>query len=255
MSSQRSWATWLSVAGLIGCKAFDPPSGTGPGGMFSACCGELGSCVASGLVPPEFAKMLGSDVCGPALVCAPSAYLDDAAYVAPTCSGLGGREGRCVPGCLAALGSRAGRLKQETCGLGEVCVPCFDPVSAAETGACRIAADQPHEPARLFERCCGSGADAAGACVPREALEAEERDALLADTCSDPTQVCVPLPLLAADGTLPTCTRGATVTVPQVCVRQCFLGMRLGGFLPQANCADGERCVPCSDFALMSGCP
>jgi hypothetical protein len=246
---------WLFVTGLSGCKAFDPPSGVPPGDMFSACCGELGTCIASGLVPPALANMLASDVCGPALLCAPTAYVDDPTYVAPACITLAGREGRCLPACLPGLGPQAGRLKQDACRSGEVCVPCFDPVSNAETGACRVAADQPHEPAKPFERCCGRGTDAAGACVPGELLAVEERAALLADTCSDPTAACVPLPLLVAPGTLPSCKRSATVSAPQICLRECFLGPRLGTFLPQASCGNGERCAPCSEFAMASACP
>ncbi len=44
------------------------------------------------------------------------------------------REGSCVPICVA--GSSASLLQRDVCGPNELCAPCFDTTTQAETGAC-----------------------------------------------------------------------------------------------------------------------
>lgn len=251
----RRCSALLFVVGLTGCKAFDPQSDPLQGDMFSPCCGDLGTCIARGLVPVELAGRLPVDVCGAALACAPTAYVDDPAHLAPACTALATREGRCLPACVVSAAAGVGRLEQATCQWGELCVPCFNPITGENTGACSVAPDTPHQPAQPFERCCGAGADAAGVCIPDVLLSVEQRGALLPDTCSDPTARCVPLQLLAAAGVLTSCTTGAPSVSPRVCARVCFIGARLSTLLPQGSCGDAERCVPCTDLAVPGGCP
>ena len=157
--------------------------------------------------------------------------------------------------CLPDVAGLIGRLQQRSCGSSELCVPCFDPVSGRATDACRVGTDEPREPPRIFERCCGSGEDAGGVCVSTDWLSAEQAAALQADTCSDGTSLCVPIPLLAADGLFPSCMANATDTAARACVRDCFLGPRLGGFVPRGSCDENARCAPCSSLSQIGGCP
>lgn len=222
--------------------------------MFSACCGDFGTCIARGLVPAGLASRLPVDACGSALVCIPTPYIDDPNHVMPACVALAGREGRCLPACVAAAAAGAGRLEQAACQVGELCVPCFNPITGEDTGACSVPPDHPQQQSQPFERCCGTGADAFGACIPDLLLSEQQRGALLPDTCSDTTARCVPLALLTPPGALPSCTTGAPSATARVCVQQCFVGTRLSRLLPQGSCGEAERCVPCTDIALSDGC-
>src|SRR5262245_61009706 len=165
--------------------------------MFSACCGGLGTCVAHGLIPAELTARLARDVCGESLLCAPSALVQNPSFVLQSCAAYGGREGRCIAACLPDVAGQANRLEQASCQPGELCAPCFDPLSGEDTGVCRFGADPgPHEPAGAFGRCCGD----TGRGVPRQVLARSLADSDLRrlgnDVCAEPNTLCVPQAML-----------------------------------------------------------
>ena len=80
---------------------------------------------------------------GPGL-CVPDTIIQKGSeYVPTTCTTklLSGRsQGVCLSECitLVAGNPQTGLLKSETCGAGELCVPCIDPLTMQPTGACNI---------------------------------------------------------------------------------------------------------------------
>ena len=148
---------------------------------FPACCGELGVCVPDALVAEGQRAILSADSCeGDGVLCAPRALAADRTAVPVTCRGLAGGEGRCLPACLPAVAAQADVLPPAGCEPGELCAPCFDPLTGEATPACSMRSDAPAETPTLFAECCGGRS----ACVP-DALVSETQQSLLdGDGCA-----------------------------------------------------------------------
>jgi hypothetical protein len=108
------------------------------------CCGDIGQCVPSNLVPPEQADQLGPDECpqdGGALSCVPDVFLNGiqpAACETGFISFLFGDEykpGVCLAECIPQVDSTP-FLGQDDCAEGEKCAPCLDPTTGESSGAC-----------------------------------------------------------------------------------------------------------------------
>lgn len=231
------------VCWLAGCDAYDPPGSA----SFGACCGGLGTCVPEGIAPDGLSSRLSQGECNEALLCAPSAWVEDPKAVAPACRTAGSREGRCLPACMPDVAAQADGLHRESCDEGLLCVPCFDPLNGQDTQACRLGADSPHEPARLFETCCSER----GRCVPSDSLLAsiqpQDAQRLGADSCHEDHTLCLPSRWLKDTGPEPeTCStlgeregRCLPACLPEVA--------RQRGELQQESCSLGDLCVPCFD--------
>ncbi|MBI5477962.1 MAG: hypothetical protein HY906_03855 [Deltaproteobacteria bacterium] len=88
-------------------------------------------------------------------------------YTPPTCSSVGGREGRCLSTAIPKVAADKATLPVASCNpVDEVCVPCYDPRTGMGTGACTKGTCDPGptEGPRTFEECGWSGDDAY--CVP-----------------------------------------------------------------------------------------
>jgi hypothetical protein len=124
---------------------------------FPECCSAQGRCVPNTLVPESQRSQLGKDSCSGANdLCAPKAQVTDPTSKPKSCTTFPpqNREGRCLPSCLPAVSGRASQLRQETCEMGELCAPCYDPVNGGSTGACGINGDMPAQPdPGAFVRC------------------------------------------------------------------------------------------------------
>jgi hypothetical protein len=230
---------------------------------FAACAPSCGGahCVPSSLVPAAQQSLLAGCTAsdGSAGFCAPDKVIAAGGnYVPPSCRSVAGAEGRCMSSCLPAVAAQASVLPKDTCGDGEVCAPCFNPVAGdptAPTGACTLACDAPKEPP-LVITCPWTGAPLAdpskfpdcspscgGAhCVP-SALVPAAQQALLA-TC--PGGFCAPDAIIAAGGKIlpKSCTsiagsegRCLSICLPPVAAQ--------AAQLPKDVCADGEKCAPC----------
>jgi hypothetical protein len=251
--------------------AQDPPY------VFPTCCddgmgNDLGTCVPSALVPSAEQALLGADSCSDmGFLCAPTP-LANGAYQPESCDSWLGAEGRCLPACLPDVAAQADRLKRATCGQGELCVPCFEPLEGAETGACEIDGDAPVDPAVRFPTCCPTAGTPRGTCVPRQAAGAQA-DSLPVLNCETQTgdadsYVCAPDERIAdPDFEFPSCTTtcgadpgtcflavlGGVTGQPGACVPSCILSERtttLGSaatLYGQSTCATGEDCAPCED--------
>ena len=242
MSVQRSLLC-LSLCLLSACKSYDVPGRAPAAG---GCCEGAGTCIPAVLVPGGVARRLAQGECAEALLCAPSAWLSDPNPQAAHCRTGGDREGRCLPSCLPEVSAQAERLERETCAAQELCVPCFDPLSGADSLACRIGADAPEEKAAPFPRCCSGE----GRCLPGELLSesvpADQVERLGADSCEGEA-LCVPERWLGEGEARSAICRTAGAREGR-CLPSCLPEVReQAERLAREDCESHERCVPCFD--------
>lgn len=224
-----------------------------PARSFVDCCAGRGSCVPRETLSQSDDSpldMLGPDTCPESdNLCVMKRWLDGERP--SSCRVPGDLEGRCLPSCLPAIAAQRDGLRQSTCDASERCVPCFDPLTGADTGACRIAADQPAEPTRVFEACCSK----AGRCVPPELLTSDQSEQLPAGGCTVRAERCAPAPLLTSDSArFPTCRSQGQ---PGLCLADCFLPSDAVRYLSREGCGASERCVSCARLpaGLGAACP
>ena len=234
---------------LAACEPYDPPEQdmTPPTG----CCGGNGSCVPRAFMPESLASQLDGEECGSeVLVCAPNSALLAPDALPGACRAPGDLEGRCLSTCLPAVAAQAERLDQRGCDRDQRCVPCYDPLTGADTEACRVSGDAPSEKARTYQRCCGADGDELGTCVPIELLSNGQIDALPVDSCRQPGTRCVPSALLdGSDGPARCAARNLLGERSQgACMPACFLPLAARLLSAPNGCDGGERCIACADL-------
>lgn len=222
-----------------------------------ACAGA--HCVPSDLVPADQTKNLAT--C-PGGYCAPDSVTKTANKgVPPTCQPFDdpASEGRCTSDCLPAIQAQASQLAQKNCQSDELCAPCNDPFSGADTGACKLACDAPTKPAFKFPTCCVStdGTNTNhGTCVPKSNVPSAQQSSLTQNTC--PTNaagyLCVPNEYLPTP-TEPLDTCEAHYSLVGVglidagvgaCVSKCA-NTSVGGLIfDQGTCPDNHLCIGCA---------
>jgi len=232
----------LLVILLLGCESYAPQSVQH--GIFSACCGGVGTCVPTSAVSSEDASLLTQDQCDESLVCAPTGLVESASYKFPTCQAYGQSEGRCLPKCLPSVAEDADTLDRSTCDEASVCVPCFDPLSGESTGACTREGDAPTQPASLFGECC----EGRGRCIPTGAIEDDLESRLATDSCeTNSDRLCVPDMWVDAQPQVPTTCHGYGGAEGR-CLPSCLgdVGSQPERFLKDV-CEGTDLCVPCFD--------
>lgn len=215
-----------------------------PPQTFTKCCGDRGSCVPKSIVPASDVAQLGTDTCtGTDILCAPNT-LSDLTYKPPTCVSLAGLEGRCLPDCLPAIQAEKDRLPKATCDTGDLCAPCYDPVTGKDTGACTINGDKPVNPPKTFDPCCGT----LGHCVPSSILTTDQQSLLGKDTCKNTGDLCAP-DVFAGQGLKPdSCRALGSFDAEGRCVPACLPSIQAqASRLDQATCQTGFLCAPCYD--------
>ncbi len=234
-----------SDAALTGCG--HPAQAPFPPEALASCPGCAGGahCVPRSFVEasaPSAAARLAP--CDQSDLCVPDPIIATlGAFTPESCRSLHDAEGRCLSECLPEVATGSSVLPRDRCGPYERCVPCFDPVSGQDTGACKLLCDPgPSEPARLFASCCGG----AGVCVPPASVAADQQALLGPDSCADPGQLCVPSMLAEPSAQPAGCSSlaGAEGRCLPTCLRA--LGA-VARELPSAGCGAGEACVPCTD--------
>jgi len=209
--------------------------------MFPACSPACGGahCVPAAQVPAAQRGLLAACSGG---YCVPDKLIAAAGnYVPPSCAPFAGApaEGRCLSSCLPSVSAQAARLSQATCGGGELCVPCSDPLTGMATGACTTSCDMPKQPPYRFPDCC----QAQATCVPSTQVPAAQQGNLEQRECTT-GMLCVPKENLPGSTVQPTaCTarlgRGT-------CVSKCAK-LPLGGFIfLQDVCTPDQVCVACA---------
>lgn len=243
LSRYRAFALWCALGAALGCKAYDPPQAAT--GLYDACCGGQGTCVPEGLLDDALAEQLGRDSCERALVCAPTELALDPDAVPKTCHAQGELEGRCVPSCLPAVAAQAERLVRADCEREQLCLPCFDPLSGQDTGACHLGGDPgPRQAPRVFDTCCSG----LGRCVPSASLVPADRARVATDSCDeDARAVCVPSAWLSDPIERPKACR-TSFDGEGRCLPSCLPELaRQAEQLEQGACEQGALCVPCFD--------
>jgi hypothetical protein len=239
--ANRALLYTFALLAVSACKRFEVPSKGS--GIYESCCGEQGTCLPMSLVSADDAARLGRDSCAEALLCVPeSAIAGGRAAVA--CRTTGDFEGRCLPDCLPELAAQGERLSRASCAQGQLCAPCFDPLTGEDTGACTLGADPgPSEPAATFARCCGE----LGRCVPDELVAEGDRDRLAQLDCADETRLCVPEPWLGDEPVAAASCRSLGDAEGR-CLPACLPDVAgQSDRLPAADCAAQHLCAPCFD--------
>lgn len=224
---------------------------------FDRCCSDRGACVPTDLVPPDQQEQLGPDTCsGAGELCAPD-NLADPEFVPRSCASVGGGEGRCLPDCLPDVAEQADMLPQSSCVAGELCAPCYDPISGEDTGACRLNGDAPTEPPYVFDECCEGGAR----CVPSDVVPEAQQDQLSSEGCDEGAgELCVPNVFVEnPDWSPPSCDPGdsgsilASFSDDGRCMPECVPDVQdppLGLEFNQDICDDGFLCAPCTVYGI-----
>ena len=198
--------------------------------------------------------------CGGNRKCVPDSFIGSGGNASgKTCMAFGGKaEGRCTSECLPDIASQKATLKRETCDAGELCGPCFNPVTGTSTGACEASScDMPASPAYKFPECCGGKA----ICVPKSSVATAQQGSLNAGGCA-PTggedSLCAPRENAIAGAmnetyVAPKCTDDAGL--PGACISTCVSNIE-GIFVSTKGCPADTRCVPCEiplNFPLPFG--
>ena len=184
-----------------------------------AACGTItgAHCLGEKLVPAKEAPLLAK--C-PGGYCVPDTFIASGGNFLPaSCRAAGNIEGRCLHQSLPDVGQKASSLIHSTCTPQELCVPCFDPLTGKDTGACYLGCDiGPHEPATLYPSCCSRPAAPAplGTCIPAELVPSAQQTNLDVDTCAAGKAFCVPHEQLVS-------------TVPVKCTATASIGKEYAG--------------------------
>ncbi|HEX2676367.1 MAG TPA: hypothetical protein VHM19_06995, partial [Polyangiales bacterium] len=247
------------ASGELCTPCFDPASGADTGAChvggdtgptqspytFPECCGGLSACVPKTLVPDDQEPLLGQDSCSDsASLCVPKTLASDPQSVAPSCMSWNGAEGRCLPACLPSVAANAANLTKGSCSAGELCSPCYDPVTGVDTGACHIGGDPGPENAPYeFPDCCGT----ASQCIPKALVPDAQEPLLSQGGCSDVNSLCVPKALAANPALVPT-TCSSWNGAEGRCLSTCLPSVSANAAnLTKDICASGELCSPCYD--------
>jgi hypothetical protein len=226
------------------CIPHQGPPVLNPAGL-PACSCPGAHCLATSLVPSAAASLLAA--CDSMSECVPDLFIaSGGSFISPTCTSIAGAEGRCLSKCIPSVQAQAAQLPQSTCATGDVCVPCYDPVSGKSSGACNLSCDPgPQKPPTTLPKCCGDK----GVCVPSSSVPQAQRSQLAVDGCPADSNnyLCAPNELTMSGGfTPPTCAsldngegRCLSTCLPSVAAQ--------ASTLPQSTCAAAYRCVPCYD--------
>ena len=260
------------------CGTSADPSTLGP----SCCTTGNAHCVEPSLVPANLASDFSTCMrSGGSGLCVPDEIIAAGTAFTPTTCSFAGAPGVCLSTCIEVVASNpdVNLLSMGTCAMGDLCVPCTNPLTMMSTGACEIhgtpctsgdagtdggdagdagdtgtTADAslcPYTGPPLidptqFPACtpaCG-GAH----CVPAALVPAAEQSELAACGSGATAGFCAPDTVIASDNNAvpATCTSiaGAEGRCLSVCLPEVASKILV---LPQATCASDERCTPCYD--------
>jgi hypothetical protein len=125
-------------------------------------------------------------------------------------------------------------------------VPCADPFTGADTGACEIACDVRPLPPVTFDRCCFDEGHLSATCVPKSQIPDDQEDNLEQDSCSSNAYLCVPNELLPGGSGGQGCEGPFYLFFYDgTCESNC-LDLGIGEVFPQQSCPTNHSCIPCS---------
>jgi hypothetical protein len=252
--------------------ATNPLAGYDPAGAGLASCCTTGPahCVPSTEIIPRLVNYLAP--CDQGATCMPDPIIRAGGqYRPPSCtSSVFNAPGACLSTCipLVANNPQTVLLRQDSCGTGELCIPCVNPLDHTQTGACN-----------LLEQLCPTGdagvaADAGVACpytgppvIDPSTLPACSPTCggahCLPATLVPPAQqpllkscaaaggapgLCAPDKLIATGGNFVPKTCTSVAGSEGRCLSTCLPDIaEKAAFLRQDVCAPDERCAPCFD--------
>jgi hypothetical protein len=210
-------------------------------------CAGGARCVPASLVPPENLDDLAD--CDANNKCVPDdLIISNGLFIPDTCDSIAGGEGRCLSECIPQVADQAALLPQSTCPQFQRCVPCYDPITAEETGSCSLSCDPgPTAPPVQLPGCC----DGVGTCVPK-ALAGAQGDSLPQDSCPMDANdyVCAPTVFITDPNYAPPACLTEIFLFggePGVCLPSCIVTGTGTGLLGQSTCQNNEKCAPCND--------
>jgi hypothetical protein len=188
--------------------------------------------------------------------CTPDTIIEAAGEVQPTqCTAFAGvpeSEGRCLSTCLKQVAQQPS-LETSSCTAGaEKCVPCTNPITGEDTGACRSSScDSPSKAPYQFPPCCHGNE---GRCVPKSQVPSAQQGNLQTDSCSGDNYLCVPNENLPGGPG----GRGCTAKILLIpyngsCLSTC-LNLSIAGASPQGDCPNDHVCVSCLFAKGQPGC-
>jgi len=221
---------------LINPQLLDPCSSCATGGAH---------CLPADLISASLSGRLAACGADESTKCVPDEFIASAgSFAAPTCRSVGGGEGRCLSRCLPEVLAEADRLPQDSCAATHLCVPCTDPLTGLDTGACGISCDLgPTEPPLIFPKCC----DGRGTCIPPENA-GEDASNLGRDSCpQDSGLLCAPNDFIDDTFVASPCQTLPLFgdSEPGACLPDC-LGAVDTIFVGQGTCSSGFKCAPCN---------
>jgi hypothetical protein len=241
-------------AGLPGCC-----TGTSGGPMGPA------HCVPNSEILPALAKELMA--CDSKSTCMPDSIIEGGGkYTPPKCtSSVGKSPGVCLSQCIPLVSNnpQAAFLSQDSCGDGDLCVPCQSPTDHSDTGACEIVAELcggvdmtggtnqcPYTGPPLIDPTtlpdCSPACGGAH-CLPAASVPSAQQGLLqMCKAKGGGAGYCAPDKLIETGGNFvpKTCTSvaGAEGRCLSVCLPSVASDADL---LPLDVCDSGEKCVPC----------
>jgi hypothetical protein len=221
-----------------GPPVFNPAS-------YPACSPACGGahCLPAGLLPASAESYFAACTGG---FCVPDTVIAAAGnYVPPSCDPFPGTgaPGRCLSQCLPSVAADP-TLVVSTCGVGDRCAPCFDPLTGTSTGACSTSCDVPPATAFKFPGCCGGP----GICVPSSVAGAGVPAYVGQRDCpgGPASYQCLAKDQLPELGPPTSCDVAGSLIPPfawtSICVPDCVLGDTT--FIPQGTCPAGSSCPP-----------
>jgi hypothetical protein len=261
--------------GCAGYPGRDPSSLPGAG----CCTSGPSHCIPNSALPASLDSAFVSCSDGSnATLCVPDSIIQAGSeYVPALCTTkllTWTLQGVCLSQCITLVSgnSQASLLKQETCGQGELCVPCINPLTNVPTGACNIDNVICGDGGSLSP---GDGGDGGGGptcpytgpplvdptafpqcspacngahCLPASLVPAADQSQLASCTSNGTPGFCAPDTFIQSDGQgLPkTCT--SVAGAEGRCLSTCLPAVQAEEqLLPQDVCAPDERCAPCYD--------
>jgi hypothetical protein len=246
--------------GHVCAPCFDPRSGASTGAcqlgtdsgpkqppvILPTCCQGAGHCLPSTLIPEAQRAQLGRDSCSASsALCAPDAFTEPG-FRPPVCTvSAYGAEGRCLPSCLPRIAEQLSRLARDGCQEGNVCAPCFDPLTGSPTPSCAQGGDPgPSRPPVVFGTCCDSRAR----CVPDALVPAAQRAQLEQASCAGAQELCVPSAIASVANFVPATCMVSAFRVEGRCLSTCLPDVaRRAEQLREDGCGQAHACVPCYD--------
>ncbi|MSP25335.1 MAG: hypothetical protein EXR75_09260 [Myxococcales bacterium] len=230
------------------------PASLGAAACPASLCGGGAHCLPTALVaqqyddPAELEKLADCDAKNK---CVPDFFIaNQGLFIPTTCDSVLGAEGRCLSECLPDVAKQMDVLPAEGCGAFERCVPCFDPLTQKETGACKLSCDPgPTEPPMALPKCCSG----IGTCVPGNAVPGEQADKLGGDSCpQDQGLLCAPDVFINNQNYQPAACETKTLSLlfgsdykPGVCLPGCLPDVAGALFIGQDGCPEHFKCAPC----------